>query len=73
MCLLPAYQEKDLRSTEIVQTLNSLCGTGELPTLFSNDEMNGILQVNGILQHVWLGRCDSTAFSLSKWLRRVVR
>ena len=30
---------------DVLQRLNSLFSTGELPTLFSSDEMNGILQV----------------------------
>ena len=34
-----------MKSIDILQKLNSLITTGELPTLFTNDEMNGILQV----------------------------
>ena len=30
----------------VLQELNSLFATGELPSLFSNDEMNGILHVS---------------------------
>ena len=30
---------------DVLQRLNSLFSTGELPTLFSSDEINGILQV----------------------------
>ena len=38
-------QERDLSSVEILEALNSLVACGELPTLFSNDEMDGLLQV----------------------------
>ena len=44
-CVCVSLQESDLDSIEVLQTLNSLFSTGELPTLFSNDEMSGILQV----------------------------
>ncbi len=49
-------QEKDLsgQDTMVLQTLNSLMACGELPTLFSNDEMEGLLQVWHTLIAFWL-------------------
>ncbi len=40
-------QEKDLagHSVAMLQTVASIVACGELPTLFSNDEMDGLLQV----------------------------
>ena len=38
-------QERDLASVEILEALNALVACGELPALFSNDEMDGLLQV----------------------------
>ena len=38
-------QEKDLGSVDVLKVLNSIFGCGELPTLFSNDELDGLLQV----------------------------
>ena len=37
-------QEKALASTEVLKTITSVFACGELPTLFSNDEMDGMLQ-----------------------------
>ena len=50
MCCV-VWQERDVISIEVLQRLNSLFATGELPTLFSNDEMNGILQVSSSSLH----------------------
>ena len=38
-------QEKDLSSPLVADTLNSVMSCGELPTLYTNDEMDGLLQV----------------------------
>ena len=38
-------QEKHLTSPFVADTLNSVMSCGELPTLYSNDEMEGLLQV----------------------------
>ena len=40
--------------------LNSLVACGELPSLFSNDEMDGLLQV-GI--EVWITKCMTSNLS----------
>ena len=39
-------QEEDLSSPLVVDTLNSVMACGELPTLYTNDEMEGLLQVS---------------------------
>ena len=39
------WQDENLASVEVLQMLNSLVACGELPSLFSNDEMDGLLQV----------------------------
>ena len=38
-------QDENLGSVEVLQMLNNLVASGELPSLFSNDEMDGLLQV----------------------------
>lgn len=38
-------QESDLGVVRIVQELNSIIASGEFPTLFTNDELDGLLQV----------------------------
>ena len=38
-------QEKDLTSPLVADTLNSVLACGELSTLYTNDEMEGLLQV----------------------------
>ena len=43
VCLI--LQDENLASVEVIQMLNSLVACGELPSLFSNDEMDGLLQV----------------------------
>ena len=50
-CIL---QDENLGSVEVLQMLNGLVACGELPSLFSNDEMDGLLQV-GI--EVWITKC----------------
>ena len=35
-----------MEKVEVLKVLNTLFATGELPNLFTNDEMNGILQVS---------------------------
>ena len=37
-------QEKALAGMEVLETISSVFSCGELPTLFSNDEMDGLLQ-----------------------------
>ncbi len=39
-------QEEDLSSPLVADTLNSVMACGELPTLYTNDEMEGLLQVS---------------------------
>ena len=39
-------QESDLGDVKIVQALNSILTSGELANLFSNDELEGLLQVS---------------------------
>ena len=43
VCLI--LQDENMASVEVIQMLNSLVACGELPSLFSNDEMDGLLQV----------------------------
>lgn len=40
-------QEKDL-GNDMLKVLNSIVACGELPALFSNDEMDGLLQVSAL-------------------------
>ena len=42
-------QEKDLSSHKVLSTLNSLTACHELPTLFTTDEMEGLLHVSAVL------------------------
>ena len=46
-------QEKDLTSPLVADTLNSVMACGELPTLYTNDEMEGLLQVSFSIR-IWL-------------------
>ena len=43
-------QEEDLSSPLVADTLNSVMACGELPTLYTNDEMEGLLQVSFITE-----------------------
>ena len=52
-----------MESVEVFQELNSLLATGELPSLFSNDEMSGILHVSSLT--LQLSHCLSNHASLS--------
>ena len=36
----------DLENKLILETLNSILAIGDVPTLFSNDEVDGLLEVN---------------------------
>ena len=40
-------QETDLEDGRIFEMISTFLATGELPILFSNDEEDGLLQVNG--------------------------
>lgn len=49
---VPLLQEDDLLCREVANTLTSLISTSELPTLFSNDEMEGLIQVSSLTHNV---------------------
>ena len=44
--MLYCMQEKDLVSPIVLDTLNNVMSCGELPTLYTNDEMEGLLHVS---------------------------
>lgn len=43
------WQARDLEDPVYLDAINSLLISGEYPHLFTNDEMEGLLQVNKIL------------------------
>ena len=47
LCEFAHLQEKDLKDGRILEMISTFLATGELPILFSNDEEEGLLQVNG--------------------------
>ena len=40
-----AFQADDIENRLILETLNSMLAIGDVPTLFSNDEVDGLLEV----------------------------
>ena len=40
------FKADDLENKLILETLNSILAIGDVPTLFSNDEVDGLLEVN---------------------------
>ena len=51
-CEYALLQEKDLMNARILEMVSTFLATGELPILFSNDEEDGLLQVNGNVHSV---------------------
>jgi hypothetical protein len=53
-CKYHTLQEEDLSSPLVADTLNSVMACGELPTLYTNDEMEGLLQVSCIIEDIMM-------------------
>ena len=56
----------------VLQELNSLFATGELPSLFSNDEMNGILHVSQLRRKKYVEIFTFVSVRLSAFSRQAL-
>lgn len=56
-------QESDLGDVRVLQALNSIVSSGELPTLFTNDELEGLLQVILLRVHDEIMSCIPTTYT----------